>query len=89
MGFRDRRIRRDHSRHGGVGPVFLSARPICAKYITDEAGFQRQAGCMECFLQLWDEIDDLVGIVRQHPAVLGAISLSLLLLAAAPLLLLF
>ena len=44
---------------------------------------------MECVLQLWDEIDDLVGIVRQHAAVLGTISLSLLLLAAAPLLLFF
>ena len=44
---------------------------------------------MECLLQLWDEIDDLVGVVRQRPALLGAVSLSVLLLAAAPLLLLF
>ncbi len=43
---------------------------------------------MECLLQLWDEVDDLVGILRQHPAALGAICLSLLTLAAAPLLLL-
>ncbi len=39
-------------------------------------------------MQFWDEIDDLVGIVRQHPAALGAACLSLLMLAAAPLLLL-
>jgi hypothetical protein len=44
---------------------------------------------MECLLQLWDEIDDLVGMVRQRPALLGAVSLSLLVLAAAPLLLFF
>lgn len=44
---------------------------------------------MECFLQLWDEIDDLVSIVRQHPAALGAVLFPLLALAAAPLLLLF
>lgn len=42
---------------------------------------------MECFLQIWDEIDDAVGFLRHHPAVLALCSCGVLMLAIAPLLL--